>query len=175
VSRRVAVVMLTAFACFLVVVTTAKAAVLVGMMLGGTDPHPDRGDGHRRVMGKGQIRFDGFGPERWALRFRREHKLVLALRRELASRLNRVVYLVESFECVHRYEGAWDAHTGNGYYGGLQMDVGFQRTYGRELLSAKGTADRWTPAEQIAVAIAAHATRGFYPWPTTARRCGLIR
>lgn len=171
-SRRAAVVLLTAFACFLVVVTTAKAALLVGMMLGGTDPHPDD-DGHQRTIGRGQVKFDGAGAERWALRFRREHRLVLALRRELASRLNRIVYLVESFECVHRYEGAWDAHTGNGYFGGLQMDVGFQRTYGRELLSAKGTANRWTPAEQIAVAITAHATRGFSPWPVTARRCGL--
>ena len=29
--------------------------------------------------------------------------------------------------CIHRYEGAWNSATGNGYYGGLQMDVGFQR------------------------------------------------
>ena len=25
--------------------------------------------------------------------------------------------------CIHRYEGAWNSATGNGYYGGLQMDI----------------------------------------------------
>ena len=36
--------------------------------------------------------------------------------------------------CIHRGEAAWNAHTGNGYYGGLQMDLSFQRSYGRHLL-----------------------------------------
>ena len=30
--------------------------------------------------------------------------------------------LHDSFLCIHRYEGSWDANTGNGYYGGLQID-----------------------------------------------------
>jgi hypothetical protein len=55
------------------------------------------------------------------------------------------------------------------------MDLSFQRTYGPYLLRKKGTADRWTPLEQMWVAEKAHrAGRGFYPWPTTARLCGLI-
>jgi hypothetical protein len=54
------------------------------------------------------------------------------------------------------------------------MDLGFQREYGPRLLETKGSADHWTPAEQIAVAIVAHADRGFWPWPNTARRCGLL-
>jgi hypothetical protein len=76
--------------------------------------------------------------------------------------------------CIHRYEGAWnDPHPP--YYGGLQMDVGFQRTYGGELLRRKGTANRWTPLEQMWVAERAHRSgRGYYPWPNTARYCGLI-
>jgi hypothetical protein len=38
-----------------------------------------------------------------------------------------------------------------------------------------GTADHWPPAVQIAVAIRAYASgRGFYPWPNTARACGLL-
>ena len=130
---------------------------------------------HRREQGRGQVRFDGAGPERWAARWRRERRAASALRRQLAARLDHVVWIVRAFECVHRYEGAWNSATGNGYYGGLQMDVAFQRAYGRELLSSKGTADRWTPAEQMSVAIRAHATRGFWPWPNTARRCGLLR
>ena len=28
----------------------------------------------------------------------------------------------DAFLCIHRYEGAWNSNTGNGYYGGLQMD-----------------------------------------------------
>ncbi len=77
--------------------------------------------------------------------------------------------------CIHRYEGAWNANTGNGYYGGLQMDITFQRTYGWYLLNSKGTADRWTPNEQMWVAERARRSgRGFYPWPNTARYCGLI-
>jgi opacity protein-like surface antigen len=31
--------------------------------------------------------------------------------------------------CIHRLEGGWSSNTGNGYYGGLQMNLGFQRTY----------------------------------------------
>lgn len=80
-----------------------------------------------------------------------------------------------SWLCIHKYEGAWNARTGNGYYGGLQMDMTFQRTYGPWLLSVKGTADNWTPLEQMWVAERARASgRGWYPWPNTARMCGLI-
>lgn len=76
--------------------------------------------------------------------------------------------------CIHSYEGAWNANTGNGYYGGLQMDYSFMQTYGGELLRSKGTADNWTPLEQMWVAERAYRTRGFGPWPNTARHCGLL-
>jgi hypothetical protein len=76
--------------------------------------------------------------------------------------------------CIHRYEGSW-RDGGPPYYGGLQMDLGFQRHYGRHLLLTKGTADRWTPLEQIWVAERARRSgRGFRPWPNTARYCGLL-
>ena len=76
--------------------------------------------------------------------------------------------------CIHRYEGAW-TDPNSPYYGGLQMDITFQRTYGRYLLRRKGTANRWTPAEQMWTAEKAlRAGRGFHPWPNTARRCGLL-
>ena len=55
------------------------------------------------------------------------------------------------------------------------MDLSFQRTYGSNLLATKGPANNWTPLEQMWVAERAHrAGRGFYPWPNTARYCGLI-
>ncbi len=76
--------------------------------------------------------------------------------------------------CIHRYEGSWTDRGGT-YYGGLQMDLPFQRRYGSALLARKGTAERWTPLEQMWVAERAlESGRGFYPWPNTARFCGLI-
>jgi hypothetical protein len=85
----------------------------------------------------------------------------------------------EAWLCIHRYERnprqGWRTNTGNGYHGGLQMDISFQRAYGRDLLRRKGTANRWTALEQMWVAERAYrAGRGFYPWPNTARACGLI-
>ena len=76
--------------------------------------------------------------------------------------------------CIHRYEGSW-ADPNSPYYGGLQMDLGFQQAYGADLLRRKGTADHWTALEQIWVAERAYRSgRGFYPWPNTARWCGLL-
>jgi len=126
----------------------------------------------QRTVGYGQVRFRGLGPERWAQRYRQEHRRVLALRARLRARLVPLVQLVLDFECVHRYEGSW-SDPGAPYWGGLQFDIDFMRTYGARYLQARGTADHWSPAEQIATAVVAHATRGFEPWPNTARRCGL--
>lgn len=81
---------------------------------------------------------------------------------------------LREFTCIHGYEGAWQAATGNGYYGGLQMELGFQRSYGGYLLRTKGTANHWTPLEQIWAAEKAHRNRGFWPWPNTARYCHLL-
>jgi hypothetical protein len=80
-------------------------------------------------------------------------------------------YLSDWF-CIHRYEGSW-TDSGSPYWGGLQMDLSFQQTYGGWLLRHKGTADHWTPLEQIWAAVRASRTRGFSPWPNTARDCGL--
>ncbi len=76
--------------------------------------------------------------------------------------------------CIHHFEGAWNDPSPP-YYGGLQMDLSFQRAYARHLLLRKGTANHWTPLEQMWAAERAHRSgRGFYPWPNTARYCGLI-
>lgn len=76
--------------------------------------------------------------------------------------------------CIHRYEGSW-TDGGSPYWGGLQMDWTFMSSYGSTLLTSKGTADHWTPLEQMWVAERAYSSgRGFYPWPNTARYCGLI-
>jgi hypothetical protein len=80
---------------------------------------------------------------------------------------------LRQFLCIHHYEGSW-TDTGAPYYGGLQMDVGFQQAYGRWLYASKGTANHWSPLEQIWTAEKALKTRGFWPWPNTARFCGLL-
>jgi len=77
------------------------------------------------------------------------------------------------WKCIHHYEGSWTDPNAP-YYGGLQMDVEFQRTYGLDLYRSKGTADHWTPLEQMWVAERAFRTRGYWPWPNTARYCGLL-
>ena len=78
-----------------------------------------------------------------------------------------------AFMCIHRFEGSW-RDGGAPFWGGLQMNYGFQAAYGGRLLRTKGTADHWTPLEQIWVAEKALVSRGFYPWPNTARYCGLL-
>ncbi|HEX9282141.1 MAG TPA: hypothetical protein VF882_00005 [Gemmatimonadales bacterium] len=79
-----------------------------------------------------------------------------------------------AWRCIQHFEAGW-RDSGAPYYGGLQMDLGFQQTYGRYLLRKKGTAEHWTPLEQMWVAERAlRADRGFYPWPNTARFCGLL-
>lgn len=74
----------------------------------------------------------------------------------------------------HESKATWDISTGNGYYGGLQMDRQFQQTYAPGLYRTKGTADHWTAEEQMRAAERALPSRGFWPWPNTARMCGLI-
>jgi len=82
-------------------------------------------------------------------------------------------WLWNAFMCIHRYEGSWSANTGNGYYGGLQMDWNFMRAYGPEYLRRWGPAHNWPPSVQIEVASRAWKTRGFGPWPNTRRMCGV--
>ena len=81
--------------------------------------------------------------------------------------------------CIHRYEGAWN-DPNPPYWGGLQMDLGFQRTYGGEFMRRWGTADHWPVWAQITAARRArdgyngYGARGYGPWPNTARLCGLL-
>lgn len=86
--------------------------------------------------------------------------------------------------CIHggvsygaRYgtgEGAWNANTGNGYYGGLQMDYSFMQAYGPSFLRRWGTADHWPVWAQLQAGRNGYRARGWYPWPNTARACGLL-
>jgi hypothetical protein len=113
----------------------------------------------------------------------REHRLlILNAWKEKAAKRRRQAWnppRLRAWLCIHRHERhprqGWATATGNGFFGGLQMNLAFQRTYGPDLLRKKGTANRWTAIEQIWVAERAYRSgRGFYPWPNTARYCGLL-
>lgn len=82
-------------------------------------------------------------------------------------------HLVE-WTCIHEHEGAWNDR-GDPYWGGLQMDRGFQKAWGKDMIvKYKGKlADGWTPRDQIIVAERARRVRGWSPWPNTSRACGL--
>jgi hypothetical protein len=82
--------------------------------------------------------------------------------------------LYEKWRCIHEHEGAWNANTGNGYYGGLQMDITFQIAHGYKFYKKWGTANLWPVWAQIEAAEDAyHSGRGFAPWPNTRRMCGI--
>jgi hypothetical protein len=57
------------------------AAVIVAVARANLDTRP--GETQLRVLGYGQIKFNGAGPERWAQRWRREHRRYLAVRQVL--------------------------------------------------------------------------------------------
>ena len=72
--------------------------------------------------------------------------------------------------CIHSREGAWNANTGNGYYGGLQMTWGW-------LGIIKGGAHTMTPLQQMAAAEGGYNMSGESDawmrgqWPNTYPPC----
>jgi len=96
-SRRAAIVFLTCFMGLLVIAATAKAMLGIRQQL---EPH-HKGDGHRRVIGHGQVRFDGAGPEKWALRFRRERELTQRLLRRLTRQRYVVLHRPDVVEAIN--------------------------------------------------------------------------
>jgi hypothetical protein len=118
------------------------------------------------VMGRRRSRLAAPLDTRKALRFWRRKARVV--RRLAAHPPHRSGWL-----CIHRFEGSW-RDSGDPYWGGLQMDRGFMRVYAPRLLLRRGWANRWSPLEQMWVAEHAHRGHGYWPWPNTARYCGLL-
>jgi hypothetical protein len=71
--------------------------------------------------------------------------------------------------CIHEREGAWDANTGNGYFGGMQFLLGTWRSVG-----GRGRPDLASPREQLLRAWLVYRRDGgsWREWGT-ARACGL--
>lgn len=78
------------------------------------------------------------------------------------------VALSQPWKCIHDHEGSWTANTGNGYYGGFQMDISFQKEFGLWAYRKWGTANNWPPSVQYQVATGAPLSR----WPTYYKYCG---
>jgi hypothetical protein len=72
--------------------------------------------------------------------------------------------------CIHGGEGAWNANTGNGYYGGLQMTYGW-------LGLIPGRASDLSPLQQMWAAETGYRQAGFSQswlfgqWPNTSPPC----
>ncbi len=101
------------------------------------------------------------------------YKMRAAYSRLQAKRRAYFRRLYEQWRCIHEHEGAWDANTGNGYYGGLQMTTWFQQHYGSEFWRRWGTADKWPVWAQLTAAERARQSDGDYGQWGTAHTCGL--
>jgi hypothetical protein len=63
--------------------------------------------------------------------------------------------------------GRWHINTGNGYHGGLQIDLATWRAYGGDRFAPR--ADLASRAQQIAVGERIVRDRGLSAWPNCAR------
>ena len=97
-----------------------------------------------------------------------------ATHRRPAHRRPPVIPHLREWTCIHSHEAPTWRIADAPYYGGLQMDLSFQRAYGAVYLRTEGTANNWSPAQQMLAAERAWRARGFTPWPNTARMCGLL-
>lgn len=164
-------------ACAAITATVTARAHLVAKFREGQTPQQRERVLERNERHLAYVAEHGHGAPR--RRHARALRWVIGELADVRAQLEAITYYVPpqiraAFKCIHGGEGAWDDPNAP-YYGGLQMDIEFQQTYGPEFLRRWGTADRWPPAVQIHVAYRAYRSgRGFYPWPTTARNCGLI-
>jgi hypothetical protein len=79
-------------------------------------------------------------------------------------------------------QGNWTGSWGEGSWtddsapqqGGLQMDIGFQRTYGLRFYQRYGTANNWPVTDQLRAGVRAVNHLGnFESWPLTRKPCNL--
>jgi hypothetical protein len=82
-------------------------------------------------------------------------------------------YYGSGASCVHGKEGSW-SDPNPLYYGGFQMDMSFQSSFGSRYLARYGTANHWPATIQIRVTRSVVKQAGWGRWPNTARACGLL-
>lgn len=138
---------------------------------------------HRHVEQTNQLReAKGYRPYRYRYRPERNVHMRRYYLRQWTARHRQAISLqrrwlwsrawYQAAMCVHRGEGAWTSNTGNGFYGGMQFDYSTWLSNGGGRFAAY--AHLATPVEQLTVTYWTWQRRGWYPWPNTARACGLI-
>jgi hypothetical protein len=113
---------------------------------------------------------------RYARKVEREKGRLLHVVADLRSKLARLsphpvstAGHLAGWLCIHRREGAWNASTGNGYYGGLQMTYGW--------MGLVKDASKLSPAQQMAAAETGYRQSGYSDswmrgqWPNTYPPC----
>ena len=80
-------------------------------------------------------------------------------------------YYHSGAQCIHDHEGSW-TDTGAPYWGGFQMTLWFQQTYGARYVARYGLADQWPPAVQIRVTRSVAGGGDWAQWGTRGL-CGL--
>lgn len=73
---------------------------------------------------------------RWRIRVDRGTIAIARARLQRGRGASTSIGHVALWLCIHRGEGAWNANTGNGYFGGLQMTSGWGGVARPDLLSA---------------------------------------
>jgi hypothetical protein len=143
-----------------VAVTERASAVLVWL-----DAHPNVGSSRSRANVRGKFKAKVW----WGLRMAG----VAWLDRRTGD-----VDVESPFGCIHSNEGKWDDDA-DPHWGGIQMDRGFQATYGSDYIRAfNGLANVWPIWAQVVAGYRAYhgyhgyRPRGFGPW-STAGMCGL--
>jgi hypothetical protein len=109
---------------------------------------------------RGRVKFD-----LWRMRV--DRRTIAEARARLRARViaHRTLWL-----CIHSREGAWDANTGNGYFGGLQMTAGWFGGPGH-------LASSDPPAVQMRAAEVQYRASGYSiawlegQWPNTSPPC----
>lgn len=144
----------------------ASAAAATAAVTLAPGPAPSSAPGHRREYGRGQIRFDGHGPEWWARAFRREHRRLVDIRARLHRSRDtspveaiRIVFgpYAGQAVAVAGCESRLSPYASNGQYQGLfQMGSSERARYGH------GS----TPLEQARAAYVYFWTSGrdWSPW-----------
>jgi hypothetical protein len=157
--------------------TIAASFVLTGAASAKANPDALRtyhhADGFIKAIGKNAHRTQYSSNPRvrhkWQARLaylvRVRHRAYLLLH---PPRPHPVLGHLQMWLCIHSGEGAWDANTGNGYLGGLQMTPGW---------GGVGRPDLLSPADQIALAEREYRASGYslnwlrHQWPNSSLAC----
>lgn len=165
----------------------ASVFMLVVLLKGAdTQVQPEDASASERVVVKAQRELYQGKPIRWwakrAVQARKDAnargRTIKRLRSAQMRASAHFFAWLANADCVYRHErgpDGWETRTGNGYFGGMQADLDFQRTYASDMLKRYGaTADRWPWWAQLQMAYRGWLFRGWQPWPNTARACGLL-